>query len=110
MQGDIQYSAKPPWFGFFLTELKRFSLVYYILLQLIDKRKLGRAQAKALEKASKRELDGHSSKKKSFMLAATASQTPSRRDISSANIMDIHLNNVDINIGAKYLFDFINLY
>ncbi|VDN50986.1 unnamed protein product [Dracunculus medinensis] len=73
------------------------------VLLLIDKRKLGRAQAKALEKASKRELDGHSSKKKSFMLAATASQTPSRRDISSANIMDIHLNNVDINIGAKQL-------
>ncbi|MCP9257181.1 ATP-binding cassette sub-family F member 3 [Dirofilaria immitis] len=64
----------------------------------VDRKKLEKAETRALEKTTKREpVD----------LVATASQSTSRRDGKSDNAgagtMDVHLNNVDISIGPKQL-------
>lgn len=78
---------------------------------LVDKKKLEKAQAKALEKSAKREVAAEAAgglkKKRPTDLTATASQAASRRDAridaAGGNTMDIHLESVDVSIGTKQL-------
>ncbi|VDN06377.1 unnamed protein product [Thelazia callipaeda] len=72
---------------------------------LVDKKKLEKAETRALEKVAKREIDGNKvQKKRPADLIATASQSTSRRDgKSDGSTMDIHLNNVDVSVGPKQL-------
>ncbi|EJD74783.1 hypothetical protein LOAG_17948 [Loa loa] len=72
----------------------------------VDRKKLEKAETRALEKATKREIgDGsNTQKRRPTDLVATASQSTSRRDGSGGgSIMDVHLNSVDISIGPKQL-------
>ncbi|KAM3722816.1 ATP-binding cassette sub-family F member [Dirofilaria immitis] len=75
----------------------------------VDRKKLEKAETRALEKTTKREVIDSSKmqKRKPVDLVATASQSTSRRDGKSDNAgagtMDVHLNNVDISIGPKQL-------
>ncbi|CAG9537682.1 unnamed protein product [Cercopithifilaria johnstoni] len=76
----------------------------------VDRKKLEKAETRALEKATKREIgDGpKTQKRKPSDLVATASQSTSRRDGKSDNsgggsVMAVHLTNVDISIGPKQL-------
>lgn len=80
------------------------------MFQQVDRKKLEKAETRALEKVTKREIgDGpKAQKKKPSDLVATASQSTSRRDgngksddFGSGSTMDVHLNNVDISIGHK---------
>uniref|UniRef100_A0A9J2PFE9 ABC transporter domain-containing protein n=2 Tax=Ascaris TaxID=6251 RepID=A0A9J2PFE9_ASCLU len=76
---------------------------------MVDKKKLEKAEAKALEKCAKREIleSGMNKKKRPADLTATASQAANRRDArvdaSGGNTMDIHLASVDVSIGTKQL-------
>lgn len=77
---------------------------------LVNKKKLQRAEAKALERSRKKEVaDGNSfsRKKRPNDLTATASQAANRRDMradaAGLSIMDVHLESVDVFIGAKQL-------
>lgn len=76
---------------------------------LVDKKKLQRAEAKALEKSTKREVAdvGAPRKKRPTDLTATASQASNRRDakVDAAGLssMDVHLESVDVSIGTKQL-------
>lgn len=76
---------------------------------LVDKKKLEKAEAKALEKCAKREVQesGTNKKKRPADLTATASQAASRRDAridaSGGCTMDVHLESVDVSIGNKQL-------
>lgn len=77
-------------------------------MQQVDKKKLEKAETRALEKATKREVgDGpKTQKRRPADLVATASQTTSRRDgkadgSGGGSMMDVHLNSVDISIGSK---------
>ncbi|KHN77035.1 ATP-binding cassette sub-family F member 3 [Toxocara canis] len=76
---------------------------------MVDKKKLEKAQAKALEKCAKREIleGGISKKKRPTDLIATASQAANRRDTradaAGQFTMDVHLENVDVSIGNKQL-------
>uniref|UniRef100_A0A915Q1U3 ABC transporter domain-containing protein n=1 Tax=Setaria digitata TaxID=48799 RepID=A0A915Q1U3_9BILA len=76
----------------------------------VDRKKLEKAETRALEKATKREIGDGSKiqKKRPADLVATASQSTSRRDGKSdnahgGNTMDIHLYSVDVSIGPKQL-------
>lgn len=77
----------------------------------VDRKKLEKAETRALEKATKREIgDGTKmQKKRPADLTATASQSVSRRDgkydSAGGNSMDVHLNSVDISIGPKQLLN-----
>ncbi|VDK87321.1 unnamed protein product [Onchocerca ochengi] len=77
---------------------------------LVDRKKLEKAETRALEKTTKREIGDGSKiqKKRPTDLVATASQSTNRRDGKSdssagGNTMDVHLNNIDISIGPKQL-------
>lgn len=76
---------------------------------MVDKKKLEKAEAKALEKCAKREIleSGMNKKKRPADLTATASQAANRRDArvdaSGGNTMDIHLASVDVSIGTKWV-------
>lgn len=77
-------------------------------MQQVDRKKLEKAETRALEKATKREVgDGpKTEKKRPADLVATASQSTGRRDGKSdapgdGSVMDVHLDNVDISIGPK---------
>lgn len=76
---------------------------------MVDKKKLVKAEARALQKCAKREIaEGENPKKKRPAdLSATASQAGNRRDAradaSGQQSMDVHLENVDVSIGTKQL-------
>lgn len=76
---------------------------------LVDKKKLEKAEAKALEKSAKREIAeaNGGQKKRPADLTATASQAANRRDAridaAGGNSMDVHLESVDVSIGTKKL-------
>lgn len=80
------------------------------ILQLVNKKKLQRAEAKALEKSAKKGILDPSAtekKKRPLDLTATASQASNRReakvDAGGLSSLDVHLESVDVSIGTKYV-------
>lgn len=72
----------------------------------MDRKKLERAETRALEKATKREVSGGGKveKKRTENLSATASQASNRLlENAGETAMDVHLFSVDVSIGTKQL-------
>ncbi|VDD91174.1 unnamed protein product [Enterobius vermicularis] len=77
---------------------------------LVNKKKLQRAEAKALEKSAKKGIldpTATEKKKRPLDLTATASQASNRReakiDAGGLSSLDVHLESVDVSIGTKQL-------
>lgn len=73
----------------------------------MDKKKLQKAENKNKEKSAKREeQEASAPKKKTVQLTATASQAKNKRDAklddAGMSNMDIHIEEIDLSLGAKY--------
>uniref|UniRef100_A0A914CTK2 ABC transporter domain-containing protein n=1 Tax=Acrobeloides nanus TaxID=290746 RepID=A0A914CTK2_9BILA len=81
----------------------------------VDKKKLQKAENKNKEKSAKREeQEASAPKKKTVQLTATASQAKNKRDAklddAGMSNMDIHIEEIDLSLGAKQLLSGANMF